>query len=114
MDIIIRLFLRLKSFFHTYVNINISNDMTVPGVITPYGKMVYFSSEEKKIFVKSLTAWEMDVYLLLLEGYTVMEISHKLHIGYIVANKYQKSICRKLKINTRSEIIMNYRDIGAG
>lgn len=114
MDIIIRLFLELNSFFHSHVNININKDMTVPGVITPYGKMVYFSNEEKLNLVKSLTEWEMDVYLLLLEGYTVMETSHKLHIGYIVANKYQKLIFRKLKIITRSELIMNYRDIGAG
>ena len=110
MDKIKRLFLKSISL-HSDANIK---EEIVKGIITPYGKKIFFTNEEKLLFVKSLSAWETDVYLLLLEGYTVKETAQKLSINFFAAYKYKKSILKKLHIDTRAELIMNYRDIGAG
>ncbi len=112
MNKIKRLFLKSISL-HSDANINNKEEL-VKGIITPYGKKIFFTNEEKLLFVKSLSAWETDVYLLLLEGYTVKETAQKLSMDYFAAFKYKKSILKKLHVDTRAELIMNYRDIGAG
>lgn len=95
-------------------NAILNEDEIAPGFITPYGKKVGYSSEEKLLIVEKLTPLEKDAYLLLLEGYTVRETSKKLHIGYIITNRYKRAIFRKLHITTQAELIMNYHDIGGG
>ena len=65
----------------------------------------------KKDRVFSLTAREKDIYLLLLEGYTLKEVAQELGIKYSTANTHMTGIYRKLGVNTRAELIINYRDI---
>lgn len=90
------------------------NDDIVSTVITKYGKKVCYSNEEKINFVEKLTPFEKKVYLMLLEGFTMKETSKQLGIRYFTASSYQRAIFRKLHISTRAELIINYRDIGAG
>ncbi|HEX3026052.1 MAG TPA: helix-turn-helix transcriptional regulator [Clostridia bacterium] len=84
----------------------------VSAVHTPYGEKLSISDEEKSLFMDLLTPRERDTCLLLLEGYTLKETAKRLGIGYSTANTYQTALYRKLHINTRAELIINYRDIG--
>jgi DNA-binding CsgD family transcriptional regulator len=61
--------------------------------------------------VMQLTPREYDVYLLLLEGYTLKECADKLSIKYSTANTHMTGVYKKLGINTKAELIINYRDI---
>lgn len=49
--------------------------------------------------------------MFLLEGYTLKETANQLGIGYSTANTYQTAIYRKLHVNSRAELIINYRNI---
>jgi len=84
----------------------------VSSVNTPYGKKLIISNEEKTELTQSLTPRERDTYLLLLGGYTLKETAKQLGIVYSTVNTYQTSIYRKLHVNSRAELIINYRDIG--
>lgn len=86
-------------------------DMLVPSINTQYGKELNISSEEKSRLAEGLTPRERDTYLLLLEGYTLKETAKQLSIGYSTANTYQTSVYKKLHVNSRAELIINYRDI---
>jgi DNA-binding CsgD family transcriptional regulator len=67
-------------------------------------------SREKQVAL--LTPREHDLYLLLMEGYTLMECALKLSVKYSTANTHMTSVYRKLEVNSRAELIINYRDIG--
>lgn len=57
-----------------------------------------------------LTARELDVFRLLLEGYTLQETANQLGVKYSTANTHMTAIYRKLGVNSRAELIIRYRD----
>lgn len=69
------------------------------------------SLEEKKKKVAQLTPREYELFLLLIEGYTLKESAKQLSIKYSTANTHMSAIYRKLEVNTRAELIINYRNI---
>jgi DNA-binding CsgD family transcriptional regulator len=75
-------------------------------------KKLPLSDKEKEERVLSLTARERDVYLLLIEGFTLKEAAEQASIKYSTAKTHMTEIYRKLNVNTRDELIINYRDIG--
>lgn len=69
--------------------------------------------DEKQIRVQKLTPREHDLYLLLLEGYTLKESAMQLSIKYSTANTHMSGVYKKLGVNSRAELIINYRGIRA-
>jgi DNA-binding CsgD family transcriptional regulator len=61
--------------------------------------------------VALLTPREYDLYLLLLEGFTLKECAEQLSIKYSTANTHMTGIYKKLGVNSRAELIINYRAI---
>ncbi|MPN05573.1 hypothetical protein SDC9_152824 [bioreactor metagenome] len=57
-----------------------------------------------------LTPRERDLFLLLLEGYTLKESAKQLSVKYSTANTHMTGIYKKLNVNTRAELIIRYRD----
>jgi DNA-binding CsgD family transcriptional regulator len=57
-----------------------------------------------------LTPREVEVCILLLDGYTMRQISAMLNIAYSTVNTYYTSIYRKLKVNSRTELIVMFRE----
>ena len=57
-----------------------------------------------------LTPREMDVFRLLLEGYTLQETADQLGVKYSTVNTHMTAIYKKLSINSRAELIIRYRD----
>jgi len=60
--------------------------------------------------VAMLTPREHELFLLLLEGYTLKESANRLFIKYSTANTHMTGIYRKLDVNSRAELIIRYRD----
>lgn len=67
--------------------------------------------ENKQKRVALLTPREHDVFLLLLEGFTLKESAKQLSIKYSTANTHMSSIYKKLGVNSRAELIIDYRCI---
>lgn len=86
-------------------------ETSIPGVDTCYGKKFTIGNDEKSRLMESLTPREREAGLLLLEGFTLKETAKQLNIGYSTANTYQTAIYRKLHVNSRAELIINYREI---
>jgi DNA-binding CsgD family transcriptional regulator len=61
--------------------------------------------------VSRLTPREYQLYLLLLEGYSLRECADKLNVKYPTANTHMTSTYKKLEVKTRAELIIKYRDI---
>ena len=57
-----------------------------------------------------LSKREIDVCKLLLQGYTMRQISGILSIAYSTVNTYCTSIYRKIKINSRIELLQIFKD----
>jgi len=57
-----------------------------------------------------LTPREHDLFLLLLEGYTLKESAKQLSVKYSTANTHMTGIYKKLDVNSRAELIIRYRD----
>nr|WP_300094225.1 helix-turn-helix transcriptional regulator [Sedimentibacter sp.] len=58
----------------------------------------------------SLSKRETEVCRLLLEGYTLRQISAIISIAYPTVNTYCTSLYRKLKINSRTELFVLFKD----
>jgi len=58
----------------------------------------------------ALSKREAEVCDLLLKGYTLRQISAILHIAYSTVNTYCTSAYRKLGINSRTELLLKFRD----
>lgn len=101
---------RIRDFFSKPKST--SNTDAIESTGTTHGKKLCISSKEKCMLAEELTPRECDTYLLLLEGYTLKETAKKLGIEYSTANTYQTAVYRKLHVNSRAELIINYRDIG--
>ncbi|SMC69709.1 helix-turn-helix transcriptional regulator [Papillibacter cinnamivorans] len=67
--------------------------------------------QEKQTNAASLTPREHDLFLLLLEGYTLKECAKQLSVKYSTANTHMTGIYKKLGVNSRAELIIHYRDI---
>ena len=58
----------------------------------------------------SLSKRETEVCRLLLEGYTLRQISGVLGLSYATINTYQTGLYRKLGINSKTELLLTFRD----
>ncbi len=96
------LFNSLKDMFRP--NERKSNDRDPSGQVT-------IEQNGKQSKVARLTPREHDLFLLLLEGYTLKESAQQLSIKYSTANTHMTGIYKKLGVNTRAELIINYRVI---
>ena len=72
-----------------------------------------FTVNEKQKLVNMLTPRETDLYRLLLEGYTLKESAKELSVKYSTANTHMTAINKKLKVNSRAELIIKYRSLGS-
>lgn len=70
------------------------------------------TEKEKQKLVSMLTPRETDLYHLLLEGYTLKESAKELSVKYSTANTHMTAIYKKLKVNSRAELIIKYRATG--
>ena len=61
--------------------------------------------------LKSLTAREYEAFLILVEGYTLKFCAEKMGVKYSTANTYQNAIYKKLGVNSRAKLIIEYKDI---
>ncbi len=68
------------------------------------------SSLEEQLREKKLTPAEIQVCKLLLEGYTLRQISSIISKSYSTVNTYYSSIYRKLGIQSKTELILQFRD----
>lgn len=57
-----------------------------------------------------LSPREIEVCVLLLDGYTIRQISAMLNIAYSTVNTYYSSIYRKLGVNSRTELIVMFSE----
>ena len=57
-----------------------------------------------------LTPREIEVCILLLDGYTMRQISSIINIAYSTVNTYCTSIYRKLGINSRTELVVMFSE----
>ncbi len=87
------------------------NDPAITGEISVYGKRLNITEDDKKKRVALLTPREHDLYLVLLEGFTLKESAEQLSIKYSTANTHMTGIYKKLGVNSRAELIINYRYI---
>jgi DNA-binding CsgD family transcriptional regulator len=71
-------------------------------------------NEQFYIFSKyEMSKREMEVCRLLLQGYTMRQISGILSIAYSTVNTYCTSAYRKLGINSRTELLLMFKDYAA-
>jgi DNA-binding CsgD family transcriptional regulator len=80
--------------------------------IPAYEKQASLTDEGRQKKIMSLTPREHDLFLLLLEGFTLKESAKQLSVKYSTANTHMTSIYKKLNVNSRAELIINYHDIG--
>ena len=90
---------------------NTEEKESIDGIPTRYGKRLDIGAAEKSRLVASLTPREKETFLFLLGGYSLKETAEQLGIGYSTTNTHQTAIYRKLHVNSRSELIINYRDV---
>lgn len=68
-------------------------------------------NEHSYIFEKySLSKREVEICKLFLEGYTMRQIAGILNLSYATINTYQTSLYRKLKINSKTELLIIFKD----
>lgn len=81
------------------------------GAPTSFAGTAGISEEEKQKRVSRLTPREHELYLLLLEGFTLRESAKQLSIKYSTANTHMTGVYKKLGVKSRAELIINYRNI---
>lgn len=68
-------------------------------------------NEHSYIFEKySLSKREVEICKLFLEGYTMRQIAGILNLSYATINTYQTSLYRKLNINSKTELLIIFKD----
>lgn len=82
------------------------------GEAPPRVKTLGPSSNEQLDHLALLTPRERELFLLLLEGYTLKESARQLSVKYSTANTHMTSVYKKLNVNSRAELIIRYRDAG--
>jgi Response regulator containing a CheY-like receiver domain and an HTH DNA-binding domain len=68
-----------------------------------------FSEPEKTARLSKLTQREADTFYLLLQGYTLKETAKLLGVKYSTANTHMTELYKKLGVNSRAELIINYK-----
>jgi DNA-binding CsgD family transcriptional regulator len=72
---------------------------------------IEIDNEQLDMFKKfQLSRREIEVCKLLLEGYTLRQVSAMLSIAYSTVNTYCTSAYRKLEINSRTELLILFKD----
>jgi DNA-binding CsgD family transcriptional regulator len=93
-------------------------------IISPILTNIYYSDEwvddsqkaeidNERIYMfkkYSLSKREIEVCKLLLKGYTMRQISAIISISYSTVNTYCTSLYRKLGINSRTELLIIFKD----
>ena len=74
-------------------------------------KQLKMDDSEKLGCISNLTPREKETYLLLLKGYTLKEVAEQLGIKYSTVNTYMTALYKKLFVNSRAELIINYRNL---
>ncbi len=72
-----------------------------------------FSGNEPSERLALLTPRERNLFLLLLEGYTLKESAKKMDVKYSTANTHMTGIYKKLNVNSRAELIITYRSLSS-
>lgn len=72
-----------------------------------------FSSNEASERLALLTPRERNLFLLLLEGYTLKESAKKMDVKYSTANTHMTGIYKKLNVSSRAELIINYLNLSS-
>lgn len=78
--------------------------------LTPKREADAAQAEKMPAELALLTPRERELFLLLLEGYTLKESANKLSVKYSTANTHMTGLYKKLGVNTRAELIIRYRD----
>lgn len=73
------------------------------------GKQTVHDDTDRRKRISQLTGREHDLFLLLLEGFTLKECAKQLMIKYSTANTHMTGIYKKLGVKTRAELIIHYR-----
>lgn len=105
---IMALFGRLKQKLHTENKLkepDESLDLPVPE------HQMGDTEQERLKLISLLTPRETDLYYLLLEGYTLKESAKVLSVKYSTVNTHMTAIYKKLRVNSRAELIIKYREI---
>ena len=85
----------------TYFISNWSDDSQKPEI----------DNDRNYMFAKyGLSRRETELCRLFLEGYTMRQIAGMLGLSYATVNTYQTSLYRKLNINSRTELILLFRE----
>lgn len=74
-------------------------------------KQMSVTQSDRQVRVAQLTPREHDLYLLLLEGFTLKESAKHLGVKYSTANTHMTGIYKKLEVNSRADLIINYRNV---
>jgi DNA-binding CsgD family transcriptional regulator len=61
--------------------------------------------------IHNLSPKQYEELLLLLEGYTLKKVAQKMNIKYSTANTHMTNLYKKLGVNTRAELIIQYRNL---
>ena len=83
---------------------------TVAAIQTRYGKKLSPAPKKKQNWWQADTQ-RKETFFILLGGYSLKETAEQLKIGYSTVNTYQTAIYKKLNVNSRAELIINYRDM---
>lgn len=106
-----KLFDRLKQILSPKKEKQSPNNTGSIGDASYYGKKLTITEEDRKKRIALLTSREYELYLLLVDGYTLKESAEKLSIKYSTANTHMTGVYKKLGVNSRAELIINYRNI---
>ena len=87
------------------------HNQSISSKVPANGKELDTSENNKQEQVALLTPRERDLYLLLLEGFTLKESAKQLSIKYSTANTHMTGLYRKLGVNSRAGLIIKYRHI---
>lgn len=79
--------------------------------LTANEKQISVTQSHRQMGLSRLTSREYDLYLLLLEGFTLKESANQLSIKYSTVNTHMSGIYKKLGVNSRAKLIINYRDM---
>lgn len=72
--------------------------------------VTYGSRLDEKFKELSLSPRECELCRLLLDGFTLRQIAATLQIAYPTANTYQTSLYRRLNINSKTELLLLFRE----
>jgi len=78
-----------------------------------YQHQLNLTDRELQTRVALLTPREHQLFLLLLEGFMLKEATKQLAIKYSTVNTHTTSIYKKLGVNSRTGLIINYHHIGS-